>query len=35
VRAERYVRALQAYTETLLRTQQALAQRWGWVSGGQ
>ena len=32
IRAERYVRALQAYTDTLLRTQQALAQRWGWVS---
>jgi DNA primase len=34
IRAERYAGALRAYTETLLRTQQALAQRWGWVSGG-
>jgi len=29
IRAEQYVGALQAYRETLLRTQQALAQRWG------
>jgi DNA primase len=29
IRAEQYVGALQAYKETLLRTQQALAQRWG------
>nr|HID13869.1 DNA primase [Anaerolineae bacterium] len=35
IRAERYVGALRAYRETLLRTQQALAQRWGWVSRGQ
>lgn len=34
IRAERYVTALQAYTDTLLRTQQALAQRWGWASRG-
>ena len=34
IRAEQYVSALQAYTQTLLRTQQALAQRWGWVSRG-
>jgi len=32
MRAEQYTSALQAYTETLLRTQQALAQRWGWVN---
>jgi len=29
MRAEAYVGALRAYRETLLRTQQALAQRWG------
>ncbi len=29
IRAERYVGALRAYKETLLRTQQALARRWG------
>jgi DNA primase len=29
IRAEAYVGALRAYRETLLRTQQALAQRWG------
>ena len=34
IRAEQYVEALQTYKETLLRTQQALAQRWGWVSRG-
>jgi DNA primase len=34
IRAERYVGALRAYKETLLRTQQALAQQWGWVSRG-
>jgi len=34
IRAERYVTALQAYTDTLLRTQQALAQRWGWAGRG-
>jgi DNA primase len=34
IRAQQYVSALQAYTQTLLRTQQALAQRWGWVSRG-
>ena len=32
VRAEQYVEALRAYKETLLRTQQALAQRWSWVA---
>ena len=32
MRAEQYASALHAYTETLLRTQQALAQRWGWVN---
>jgi len=32
MRAEQYVSALHAYTKTLLRTQQALAQRWGWVN---
>ncbi len=30
IRAEQYVGALRSYKETLLRTQQALAQRWGW-----
>jgi DNA primase len=34
MRAEQYVGALRAYKETLLRTQQALAQRWGWASRG-
>lgn len=34
MRAERYVRALRTYTDTLLRTQQALAQRWGWMNRG-
>jgi len=34
VRAEQYIGALQAYRETLLRTQQALAQRWSWMSRG-
>jgi hypothetical protein len=34
IRAQQYASALQAYTQTLLRTQQALAQRWGWVSRG-
>ena len=29
IRAEAYVGALRSYRETLLRTQQALAQRWG------
>jgi len=29
IKAEEYVGALQSYKETLLRTQQALAQRWG------
>jgi len=30
IRAEQYVEALRAYKETLLHTQQALAQRWSW-----
>lgn len=34
IRAERYIGALRAYSETLLRTQQALAQRWGWANRG-
>jgi len=34
IRAEQYIEALQAYKETLLRTQQALARQWGWVSRG-
>jgi DNA primase len=34
IRAQQYASALQAYTQTLLRTQQALAQRWGWISRG-
>ncbi len=34
IRAEQYIEALRAYRETLLRTQQALAQRWGWMSRG-
>lgn len=34
VRAEQYAAAWHAHTRTLLRTQQALAQRWGWVSQG-
>ena len=34
IRAEQYASAVQAYTDTLRRTQQALAQRWGWVSRG-
>ena len=34
IRAEQYAGALQAYTNTLRRTQQALAQRWGWASRG-
>jgi len=32
MRAERYASALQTYTSMLLRTQQALAQRWGWMN---
>jgi DNA primase len=32
IRAEQYASALHSFTETLLRTQQALAQRWGWVN---
>ncbi len=34
VRAEQYAAAWQSHTKTLLRTQQALAQRWGWISQG-
>jgi len=34
IRAEQYVGALRTYKETLLRTQQALAQRWSWVDRG-
>ena len=34
MRAEQYVGALQMYKETLLRTQQALAQRWSLVGRG-
>jgi len=34
MRAEQYVGALRTYRERLLRTQQALAQRWGWASRG-
>lgn len=34
VRAEQYAAAWHSHTKTLLRTQQALAQRWGWVSQG-
>ena len=34
IRAQGYAGALRNYTETLRRTQQALAQRWGWVSRG-
>ena len=34
MRAEQYVGALQMYKETLLRTQQALAQRWSLVGQG-
>jgi DNA primase len=34
MRAEQYVQALRAYKEALLRTQQALARRWGWASRG-
>jgi DNA primase len=34
MRAEQYVDALRTYRERLLRTQQALAQRWGWASRG-
>ncbi len=34
MRAEQYVEALQTYKDTLLRTQQALAQRWSWVGRG-
>lgn len=30
IRAERYIGALRTYREMLLRTQQALAQRWSW-----
>ena len=32
VRAEQYAAAWRSHTQALLRTQQALAQRWGWVS---
>ena len=32
MRAERYASALQTYTSMLLRTQQALAHRWGWMN---
>ncbi len=34
MRAEQYVEALRTYKDTLLRTQQALAQRWSWVGRG-
>jgi hypothetical protein len=34
IRAEQYVGALRTYKETLLRTQQALAQRWSLVGQG-
>ncbi|MDY6878380.1 MAG: DNA primase [Chloroflexota bacterium] len=34
MRAEQYVEALRTYKETLLRTQQALAQRWSLVGRG-
>jgi DNA primase len=34
LRAEQYAAAWRSHTETLLRTQQALAQRWSWVSRG-
>ena len=32
IRASQYLEALQTYKQTLLRTQQALANRWGWTS---
>ncbi len=32
IRASQYVEALQTYKQTLLRTQQALADRWGWAN---
>jgi hypothetical protein len=34
IRAEQYDQARLAHAETLLRTQKALARRWGWVSRG-
>jgi DNA primase len=34
LRAEQYAAAWRSHTETLLRTQQALAQRWSWASRG-
>ena len=34
IRAEQYIGALRTYKEALLRTQQALAQRWSWVDRG-
>ncbi|RLC61018.1 MAG: hypothetical protein DRI48_11225, partial [Chloroflexi bacterium] len=30
IRAKQYLEAIRTYKETLLRTQKALAQRWGW-----